>query len=164
MGLAAHIISIIDRLYLKPISRLVSPQIFRYGCCGLLNMSMDAVWYFVIYHCIVAKRFVDLGFVTISPHILSLIIVFPITFFCGFWLNRNVAFRIFTLSTKRQLLRYAMSVAISILLNYVSMKVLVEYFGIWATPSKVLTTIICTIYSYLIGRYYTFASRHDNID
>ncbi|MBR2962557.1 MAG: GtrA family protein [Alistipes sp.] len=164
MGLAAYIISIIDRLYLKPISRLVSPQIFRYGCCGLLNMSMDAVWYFVIYHCIVAKRFVDLGFVTISPHILSLVIVFPITFFCGFWLNRNVAFRIFTLSTKRQLLRYAMSVAISILLNYVSMKVLVEYFGIWATPSKVLTTIICTIYSYLIGRYYTFASRHDNID
>ena len=164
MGIAAHIIALIERLYIKPISRLVSPQIFRYGCCGVFNMAMDAVWYFVIYHYIVAKRFVDLGFVTISPHILSLAIVFPITFFCGFWLNRNVAFRVFTLSTNRQLMRYAMSVAISILLNYVSMKFLVEYCGVWATPSKVLTTIICTTYSYLIGRYYTFASRCDRID
>lgn len=157
MSIATHIVSFIDRIYPKSVARLVPPQIFRYGCCGVLNMTLDAVWYFIIYNFIVAKRFVDLGFVTISPHILSLAIVFPITFFCGFWLNRNVAFRVFTLSTKRQMFRYAMSVAISILLNYVSMKVLVEYFGFWATPSKVLTTIICTVYSYLIGRYYTFA-------
>lgn len=161
MGIAKHISATIDLFYIKPLQRFVSPQIFRYGCCGLLNMVLDAVWYFIIYHFIVAKQFTDLGFIVISPHILSLGIVFPITFFCGFWLNRNVAFRSFSLATSRQLLRYAMSVAVSILLNYVAMKLLVEHLNIWPTPSKVLTTVICTIYSYLIGRYYTFAESSD---
>ena len=119
-------------------------------------MALDAVWYFLIYHFVVAKQFVDLGFVVISPHILSLVIVFPITFFTGFWLNRNVAFRTTHIGSGRQLLRYLLSVAGAILINYISMKLLVEYAHIWATPSKILTTVISTVYSYLVGRYYTF--------
>lgn len=95
----------------------------------------------------------------VSPHILSLAIVFPITFFTGFWLNRNVAFRTVNVSGRRQLMRYLLTVAGSILLNYVCMKLLVEQAGLWATPSKVVTTLICTMYSYLAGRYYTFADR-----
>lgn len=95
----------------------------------------------------------------VSPHILSLAIVFPITFFTGFWLNRNVAFRTVNVSERRQLMRYLLTVAGSILLNYVCMKLLVEQAGLWATPSKVVTTLICTVYSYLAGRYYTFADR-----
>ena len=122
-------------------------------------MTLDAVWYFVIYHFIVCKRFVDFGFVVVSPHILSLAIVFPITFFTGFWLNRNVAFRTVNVSERRQLMRYLLTVAGSILLNYVCMKLLVEQAGLWATPSKVVTTLICTVYSYIAGRYYTFADR-----
>ena len=121
-------------------------------------MVLDAVWYFVIYHFVVAKQFVDLGFVTISPHILSLVIVFPITFFTGFWLNRNVVFRTTHIGSGRQLLRYLLSVAGAIIINYISMKLLVEYVHIWATPAKILTTVISAIYSYLVGRFYTFLS------
>ena len=119
-------------------------------------MSLDALWYFVIYNFIVAKQFVDLGFVTISPHILSLVIVFPITFFTGFWLNRHVAFRTTHIDSLRQLLRYLLTVIGAIIINYISMKLLVEHAHIWATPSKLLTTVISTVYSYLVGRFYTF--------
>ena len=156
MKLSSLITNTIDLFYIPVVRRFVPQQIFRYGACGALNMSLDAVWYFVIYNFIVAKQFVDLGFVIISPHILSLAIVFPITFFTGFWLNRNVAFRTTHIESRKQLLRYLLTVLGSILINYASMKLLVEHAHLWATPSKIITTVISTVYSYLVARYYTF--------
>jgi putative flippase GtrA len=134
----------------------MSRETFRYGACGAANMVLDLVLYYLIYHYIVAERFIDLGVVIMSPHIASLCVVFPITFFNGFWLNRNVAFRRSTLPQGRQLWRYALSVGGSILLNYVCMKLLVEQAGVWATPAKAITTVISVAYSYLAARYYSF--------
>ena len=162
MSLASLLTKAIDLFYIPVVRKFVPQQIFRYGACGALNMSLDAVWYFVIYNFIVAKQFVDLGFVVISPHILSLAIVFPITFFTGFWLNRNVAFRTTHIDSWRQMLRYLLTVIGAIIINYISMKLLVEHAHIWATPSKVLTTVISTVYSYLVGRYYTFAVKRQH--
>ena len=156
MSLAQYITRVIDAVYIKPINRIITRELFRYGVCGATNMMLDALWYFLIYHFVVAKQFIDLGFVVISPHIASLIIVFPITFFTGFWLNRNVAFVATKYKTRRQLVRYGLSVVGAIILNYVSMKLLVEHFNIWPTPSKLITTIISVTYSFLAAKYYTF--------
>lgn len=121
-------------------------------------MVLDLLWYFVIYHFVVAQRFIDLGIVVISPHVASLVVVFPITFLTGFWLNRNVAFRATEFGSGPQLVRYALSVVGSLLLNYVCIKLFVEVVGIWPTPAKALTTAVCVVYSYLAGRYFTFKS------
>ena len=119
-------------------------------------MLLDTLWYFLLYHYVVCERFINLGIVVMSPHIASLCLVFPITFFTGFWLNRNVAFRVSHLRTQKQLFRYALSVVGSIVINYLCMKVFVELFNIWPTPSKMLTTVISVIYSFLVARYFTF--------
>lgn len=156
MSIAQRITRLIDAVYVAPVNRIVSREFFRYAACGAANMALDALWYFVIYHFIVAERFIDLGFVTISPHIASLVVVFPITFFTGFWLNRNVAFVANRCKTQRQLMRYGLTVIGSIALNYGCMKLFVESFGIWPTPAKLLTTIVCVGYSFLAAKYYTF--------
>lgn len=156
MWLAQRLISVVDALYIKPLHGLVSRNLFGYGLCGAVNMALDIVWYFIIYHYVVSESYVDLGFVVMSPHILSLFIVFPITFFTGFWLNRHVAFRATKVSSGKQLWRYALSVVGSILINYVCMKLFVEVCAIWPTPSKMLTTVVSVCYSYLMARYVTF--------
>ena len=156
MSLTSLITKVIDIFYIPAVRRFVPQQIFRYGACGAINMALDAVWYFLIYHFVVAKQFVDLGFVVISPHILSLIIVFPITFFTGFLLNRYVAFQATEQPGGKQLKRYAISVVGSIIINYVCMKLFVEYLNIWPTPSKLLTTIVSITYSFLAAKYFTF--------
>lgn len=156
MPLSKTLISLIDTLYISPVRRIVSRDIFGYFLCGGSNMVLDALWYFITYHYVVAERYVDLGFVVVSPHIASLIVVFPITFFTGFWLNRHVAFRVTHLSSRPQVIRYALSVLGSILINYVCMKLFVEALGIWPTPSKILTTLICAVYSLIAAKYYTF--------
>lgn len=153
------LIRLVDWLYITPFKRLVSRDIFAYGLCGAANMALDTLWYFVIYHYIVAERFIDLGVVVVSPHIASLIVVFPITFFTGFWLNRNVAFRATEYKTRGQLIRYALSVLGSIALNYLCMKLFVEHLYIWPTPSKMLTTAVSVVYSFLAAKYFTFRPR-----
>ena len=156
MSLTSLITKAIELFYIKPLRRVISQQVFRYWACGAMTALLDAVWYYLIYHYLVCEQFVDLRFVVVSPHIAALCLVFPITFFTGFWLNRNVAFRVTHISSLPQLAKYALTVVGSILLNYVCMKFFVEFCGVWATPSKILTTAVCAVYSYLVGRYFTF--------
>ena len=129
---------------------------FPLRACGAITLSVDAVSYALIYHFLVAGRYFDLGFVVMSPHIASLVLVFPITFFTGFWLNRYVAFRTLPVAAGKQLGRYLLTVVGSILLNYACMKFLVEVCGLWPTPSKCITSLAVALYSYLAARYYTF--------
>ena len=159
MQLAQAIGRLIDFFYVRPFSAILSKQMFRYAACGGGNMLLDLVWYYVIYHYVVAERFIDLGVVVVSPHVASLIVVFPITFLTGFWLNRNVAFCATQVGSGGQLVRYALSVVGSIVLNYVCIKLFVEVYHIWPTPAKALTTAVCVVYSYLAGRYFAFATR-----
>ncbi len=156
MSVASVITNAIDLVYIKPLRAFVPQQVFRYLACGAITALLDAVWYYITYHYIVAEKFIEIGSLVVSPHIAALCVVFPITFLTGFWLNRNVAFRVTNLSSLPQLAKYALTVTGSILLNYACMKLFVEVCGIWATPSKILTTAVCAVYSFLVGRYFTF--------
>lgn len=157
--LSRLLISLIDTLYVKPLERVVSRYTFGYFICGVANMFLDAVWYFVIYHYVVFEQNVDLGVVVMSPHIAALVIVFPITFFTGFYLNRYVAFRVTDVRKRGQLVRYALSVVGSIVLNYLLMKLFVDVCHIWPTIAKMLTTVVVAIYSFIAARYYSFVRR-----
>lgn len=159
MFLVRLLTSIIDALYIRQLERIISRGTFGYCLCGAANMVLDAVWYYVIYHYIVLERNVDLGIVVISPHIAALIVVFPITFLTGFLLNRYVAFRATSQRSGKQLVRYALSVVGSIVLNYILMKIFVDMCHIWPTISKMLTTTIVAVYSFLAARYFSFTNK-----
>lgn len=157
MRVSDLIIRGIDWFYIQPVASLMPRQTFRYAACGVVTyLLMNPVLYFLIYNYVVAYRFFDLGLIVLSPHIAALILVFPVTFFVGFWLNRNVAFRQSSVRTRTQLFRYLLSIGGSVVLNYVGMKFFVEVCSIWPTPSMLLTTMSVTIYSYLAAKYFTF--------
>lgn len=156
MSIARILTSIIDSLYVKPLERIISRYTFGYCLCGAANIALDTVWYFLTYHYIICEQNLNLGFVVISPHIAALIIVFPITFFTGFLLNRHVAFRATQQRTTKQLFRYALSVMGSILLNYILMKLFVDMCHVWPTIAKMMTTVIVAVYSFLAAKYYSF--------
>ncbi len=146
---------IVDWFYLPLLRRVVPLQTFRYAACGGLNMGVDTLLYYVVFHWVFREQNVDLGFFVLSARMASLAVVFPVTFFNGFWLNRNVAFRQSPLRGRTQIVRYMLSVGGAIVLTAVFMK-LTEMCGIWPTPSKVITTVLTAIYSYLMQKYFTF--------
>uniref|UniRef100_UPI0032180D57 GtrA family protein n=1 Tax=uncultured Draconibacterium sp. TaxID=1573823 RepID=UPI0032180D57 len=149
------IIQIIDWFYF-PFLRFIPKEIFRYAASGGANTLFDILLYFIFYRYILNMQIIDLGFVAISAHIGAFLMVFPITFSTGFLLAKYVTFTSSELQGKIQLFRYLLTVAGSILLNYVFLKIFVEYCGWFATFSKIVTTFIVIIYSYLAQRYFTF--------
>ncbi len=155
-AVARFVARVSDALYLPVIRKVVPRQTFRYAFCGGLNMALNVVLYFVFYNFVFAKANFDMGFVVISPHIAALCLVFPITFFLGFWLNRYVAFRHSPLRGRTQLLRYGLSTLGALALDYVCLKILVETLGVYPTPSQAIANIVTVCYSYLMQKYFTF--------
>ena len=73
-----------------------------------------------------------------------------------FLLAKYITFTNSPIKGKTQLLRYMMTVVGAILLNYILLKILVEYLYIWPTIAKIITTVIVVVYSYMLQRYFTF--------
>lgn len=134
----------------------MSKQLYHYLACGCINTLQDWVLYFIIYNYIINKNSLDLGFLVISPHILSLFIVTPITFLVGFCFSKYITFTQSNLRTFSQIYRYAFMIVFNFILTYIGLKVFVEVIGIYPTPSKIITTIITTITGYVIQKYYSF--------
>lgn len=149
------IIRIIDWFY-YPFRKIIPRETFTYAATGGLNTLFDIFLYFIFYNFILGKQIVHLGFIAISPYIAAFIFVFPITFSTGFLLAKYVTFTDSILRGRKQLFRYGLTVAGAILLNYLLLKLFVEYLLIWPTISKTITTVIVVTYSYLVQRYFTF--------
>jgi putative flippase GtrA len=167
MPLAAFISRLIGFFHVGPL-KFIPLQTFRYAACGGLNMGLNLVLYHMAYHYVLGERNLSIGIIpgigptggdfplVISPHIATGFIVVPIITLTGFWLNKYVAFKRSPLRHGTQLARYLLSVAGSIALYYISMKLLVEHAHIWPTPSYAITICVTTVYSYLMQKYFTF--------
>lgn len=131
-------------------------QTFRYAACGGSVLVLSWVLYALVYNFVLDKEIVHLGFVAISPHIATFMITFPITFFTGFWLQKNIAFTYSPLRGRTQLVRYFLSVSGSIVLNYLGLKLFVEVLHIYPTPSQMITSLLTVAYSYFMQKYFTF--------
>lgn len=150
-----HIIRFIDFFYF--LFKWAFPKkTYRYAVCGGANLVFDMVLYFIFYNFIFSKQDVVLPFITMSSHIASLFFVFPITFTTGFLLNRYITFEDSTLTAKVQFLRYLIVGIGAICLSYIAMKLLVDVWGLYATPSRFLTIIITVIYSYILQSKFSF--------
>lgn len=145
----------IDFFY-PPFNKLMAPEFFRYGVTGVGNMVFDWLLFYSIYHFVLHQEMLHLGFVTLGSHIAALVFTFPISFLSGFWLQKYVTFTASDLHGKTQLMRYALVVAINLGINYGGLKLFVEVFHFYATPSKMLITIITTIFSYVSQKKFTF--------
>ena len=161
--LAQLITKIIDFFY-RPFAKWMPEQLFRYAACGGGNLVLDWVLYFLIYNFVIGHEIVnltlDIGHWTIdqaiTPHIATLCIVFPITLLTGFWLQKYVTFTASRLNGWRQLSRYIFIVAVNLAVNYFGLKLCVEIWGWYPTPSKMLITIITVAISYFGQKYYCF--------
>lgn len=180
-ALAGFITKIVDFFYEKTVliiprsEKIISRQFFRYGACGGGNMVLDWVLYFIIYNFAVGHNIVYITLpvswlneivsssafyispvIAVSPHIAALCIVFPITLFTGFWLNKYVTFTGSSLRGRKQLFRYVMIVAVNLAINYFGLKLLVDVCGIYPTPSKMIITVVTVAVSYFGQKYFSF--------
>lgn len=155
MNVRNIILTVIDFFH-PPFSRWIDQQTFRYLACGGSNTLLDILIYFVAYNFLLDKQPVHTPFITISAHIAAFMVSFCISFPLGFALSKYVVFTESNLRGRVQLFRYALLVGMCILLNYIFLKLFVEWCHFFPTPSKALTTAIVAVFSYISQRHFTF--------
>jgi len=149
------ILKLIDWVY-PVFQKLMSLKTFRYAACGGANTVLDILLFFVSYNYILHKEIFQVSSLSISPHIASFIISFCITFPIGFYLSRYVVFQETTVPKRKQLVKYFFVVFGCIFLNYIFLKLFVDYFGWYPTIAKIITTFFVVIFSYTSQKNFTF--------
>lgn len=149
---------IIDFTY--PLFRKIMPlQLYRYGVCGGFNVVFDWISFFLVYNFVIRYRLIDLGILTLSPHIATMIVTFPIVTLSGFLLQKYVTFTASDLRGRTQLARYMMIVLANLFINYIGLKIFVEELHFYPTPSKMIITLITIILSYIGQKKFTFRTK-----
>lgn len=150
-----NITQIVDFFY-PPFRRYMSLRLFRYAVTGASNLVFDWVMYFLVFHFLLEKQMLHLGFVTLSSHIAAMLLVFPITFTSGFLLQKYVTFSASEIKGRVQIVRYLSVVLANLLINYLGLKLLVDYLFLYPTPSKMIVTFFTVVFSYMSQKKYTF--------
>jgi len=131
-------------------------QFFLYGVTGAANLLFDWTIYFVVYNYVLQQKMLKLGFVTLSSHIGTMAIKIPVVLCTGFLLQRYVTFFHSEVIWRVQLFRYSLVFGMNILINYFGLKLLVDIFDFWPSPSNVAISVITVIVSYFSQKWYTF--------
>jgi putative flippase GtrA len=149
------ILEMLDWFY--PLFKNMMPlKTFRYAACGGVNTLLDISLFFLSYNYIFDKQIIDLGWLSISPHIASFIFSFCITFPIGFYFSRYLVFQETTVTKRKQLMKYFIVVLGCIFLNYVFLKLFVDYFHWYPTMAKIVTSFFVVIFSYTSQKNFTF--------
>ena len=138
-------------------------QTFRYAACGGVNTLLDISLFAISYNLVLKKQNLSLGFITLSPHIASLFMALCISLPTGFYLNRYVVFSQSGLRRRSQLMRYILVTCICIVLNFIFLKLFVDYLGWYPTPAKITTTVIVIFFSYFSQTFYFFKAKETSI-
>lgn len=149
------ILGLVDFFY--PLFRRFMPlQTYRYAACGGSNTALNILIFFITHNFILQNKILHIGSVAISSHVASFLIAFCITFPIGFYLSMYVVFQGSYLRRRIQLIRYFAVAVICIFLNYVLLKLFVDAWGWYPTPSLMLTTVAVVMFSYISQKHFSF--------
>jgi putative flippase GtrA len=137
---------------------------FRYAACGGSNVLLDILLYFIAYNFILQKQDLNLGIIAFKPHVAAFLMSLAVTMPVGFLLSRYIVWTGSEVKGRVQLFRYTLVVLANVLLNYVCIKLLVEYGHFYPTIAKICTTVIVVIFSYLSQKHFTFKVSNGDAD
>lgn len=150
-----NITKFIDIFY-KPFAKFIPLETFRYAAVGGVNVGYGIIQYWFIFNYILQQNDVNLGIVVISAPIFAFLINFVITFFTGFWLTKNIAFNKSETSTKSQLGKYLIIVAMNVAINYFGLKLLVEGADIYPSIANAMVQVVTVTLSFVGNKFFTF--------
>ncbi|HEU4469436.1 MAG TPA: GtrA family protein, partial [Flavisolibacter sp.] len=143
--------------FFYPLFRRFMPlQTYHYAACGGVNTFLTLLVYFVSYNYVLDKQVLDLGFIAFKPHIAALFISFIICLPIGFYLSMYVIFQGSYLKKKVQFFRYFVVIIGCMVIDYIGLRIFVDHFGWYPTPSKFVNTAIVILFNYFSQRHFSF--------
>jgi hypothetical protein len=157
MQLVSLIHKILDFFY-PLVKRFFDKTTYYYAVCGVGNLVLSWILFFVFFQFVFKKQFFHLEFIkfTFSAYTLSAIVCFLITFVIGFLLMKYIVFTESGLKGRVQLFRYGLSALISGMVSWGLLKIFIEVFDIFPSIANILASCLVVIVSYLLQRKFTF--------
>lgn len=157
MQLVSLIHKILDFFY-PLVKRLFDKTTYYYAVCGVGNLVLSWILFFVFFQYVFKKQFFHLEFInfTFSAYTISAFVCFLITFTIGFILMKFVVFTKSELKGSVQFFRYAVSAMISGIISWGLLKMFIEFFNIFPSIANILASCLVVIVSYLLQRKFTF--------
>jgi len=136
-------------------------QTFRYAACGGGNVVLGFLIFTGVYHFVVDRKVVDMGFMAFESYSVALFCSSVTVFFIGFLLNKYVVFTTSNLKGRIQLFRYFISFISNLCINYVMLKGLIIYFHLHPVLAQVIVTLVVVTLSYFTQQYFTFKVKEE---
>ena len=140
------------------VKKLFSKTTYYYAVCGASNMVLSWLLFHLFYNLVFHQQKWQVPILNLymDAYTISATVCFVISFIIGFTLLKFVVFTASEIKGRIQLFRYGISAIISFLMSYAILSLLIEGFGVYASVSNVIASVIVTIISYLIQRNFTF--------
>jgi putative flippase GtrA len=134
---------------------------FTYAACGAANSAIGFSVYVICYYWVFRGKIFDFGFYAFEPHVASLIVSSFVSFSLGFILNRYVVFTGSYLRGRIQLVRYLLSFIVNLAINYLLLKLFIQFWGWNAVISQVISISLVVVMSYFTQRHFSFRIKKD---
>jgi putative flippase GtrA len=137
-------------------------QVFAYLAIGALNTLLNIVLFAVFYQIILPEPGITVNNYLVASYTIALMIAFVLTVPTGFWLSKNFAFidaANNVKENKKQFGKYFLVVLQGLGSDYLIMKTLIVFLGIYPTVAKVISTVIVLTLNFLLQKYFTFKNK-----
>jgi len=146
--------------------RIMPLQTFRYAACGGANVVFGNVILFALLCQFFTNKYGPVMIISgciIKSYNVAFVISSTTTFVIGFLLNKYVVFVDSNIKGHIQLFRYFLAFLLSFVLNYMFLKIMVEFMHMKPIGSQRIATAIIISVSYLVQRHFTFRTKkvHD---
>ena len=136
-------------------------QTFRYAACGGANVVLGFLIFTLIFRLLEHLSVVRIGEWAFEAYSIALCISSATVFGVGFLLNKYVVFTSSNLRGRIQLFRYFLPFISNLAINYVLLKLLVKYMGLYPIYAQVVVTAIVIVLSYFTQQYFTFKVKQE---
>lgn len=152
---------VLDAIY--PIFKKVLPyQVYAYLAVGGINTVSNILIFAIFFQFVLPKPGITIASFMVASYTVSLLIAFIITVPTGFWLAKYFAFRGAHENTQKngqQLFKYFLVVLQGLGTDYLLMKGLIVFFGLYPTIAKIISTVIVLTLNYLLQKHFTFKAK-----
>lgn len=134
----------------------LSFKTFRFLISGGTAVAVDISSYFVAIHYIFMHSQYSVAYFAIKAPYAALIFSFSCGFVTSFTLSKFFVFTGSEVRTRHQLMRFVGVAAITFVLNYAVMKVLIGYFYLFPTVARIVAAGMVSIVSFSLNNAFTF--------
>lgn len=140
---------------------LIPYEVYAYLSVGAINTALNILLFALFYQWVLPTGTINLGFLHPASYTLSLVLAFVLTVPSGYWLAKQFVFASKAPSsrTPTQLLKYFLVVLQGLVSDYLVMKVLIEYGGVYPTLAKVISTFLILMLNFFLQKYFTFRTK-----